>query len=422
MTNTEKARQLFLEGVASMEQKDYTAAEAAFQAALTLAPQRVSVITNLAAAQIKLDKFEEAKKYALQSIELDPANAEGFLNLGQCLAKDGKHDKALDNFTRALEIDPRFLMARTCKSYALRDLGRIDEALACGEKIILGNYFSFFGKHVNLDAPRTFTEKLFCRMIHNHRNPNPLYTQCADKYLARDFVERKIGAGYLSKLLWSGVTPENIPFADLPEFSVLKSNGGSARNLILRHPIDPDSAIALANRWAQDNYYWRGREYQYYEISERLLIEEFLVDGEQDGPLNYSFYCFHGRPEVIQVDNRSRSINTFYDIKWNKLTLSTREKFNNFDATRPSNFGEMIYVSSALSSDFDFVRVDLYNCFGRIVFGEMTFTPAAGLIRFKPEKWDAHLGSKWNYVSNQDLLTPPASPDTPAIRRLSAAQ
>jgi hypothetical protein len=43
----------------------------------------------------------------------------------------------------------------------------------------------------------------------------------------------------------------------------------------------------------------------------------------------------------------------------------------------------------------DFVRVDLYNVNGRIVFGELTNYPAAGLDPFYPAEFDAVFGSKW---------------------------
>ena len=57
----------------------------------------------------------------------------------------------------------------------------------------------------------------------------------------------------------------------------------------------------------------------------------------------------------------------------------------------------MLALASKLSADFDFVRVDLYNCHGEIHFGELTFTPVAGRFCFKPDDWDITLGRKWNF-------------------------
>ena len=128
-----------------------------------------------------------------------------------------------------------------------------------------------------------------------------------------------------------------------------------------------------------------------------LMIEELLRDGYPDGPLDYRFYCFDGKPKLVQVDDHPHSINTFYDLGWKKVDLAYRPTFRPFEIERPSNFGEMCDVAAALSEGFSFVRVDLYNCAGRVVFGELTFTPASGVLRFKPQNWDMALGAMWNY-------------------------
>jgi hypothetical protein len=45
----------------------------------------------------------------------------------------------------------------------------------------------------------------------------------------------------------------------------------------------------------------------------------------------------------------------------------------------------MLEISRALSSDFRFVRVDLYEIDGEIHFGELTFSPAAGVFPYLSE-------------------------------------
>ena len=50
-------------------------------------------------------------------------------------------------------------------------------------------------------------------------------------------------------------------------------------------------------------------------------------------------------------------------------------------------------MARALSTGFPFVRVDLYSILERVVFGEMTWYPEGGLMRFTPEIHDLTLGS-----------------------------
>jgi hypothetical protein len=55
----------------------------------------------------------------------------------------------------------------------------------------------------------------------------------------------------------------------------------------------------------------------------------------------------------------------------------------------------MVEIATRLSDGFDFVRVDLYHTNERVIFGEMTFMPVAGMVHFEPVCWDRMLGEKW---------------------------
>ena len=50
-----------------------------------------------------------------------------------------------------------------------------------------------------------------------------------------------------------------------------------------------------------------------------------------------------------------------------------------------------------MADGFRFVRVDLYDLPQRPLFGEMTFSPEAGLCRFEPAGFDLELGESWSY-------------------------
>ena len=91
--------------------------------------------------------------------------------------------------------------------------------------------------------------------------------------------------------------------------------------MVLKRPFDPDKVKSVVKGWNATEYYWRYREHQYLDLPDRLLIEELLDDGHSGGPLDYRFYCFHGHPEIVQVDNYSNGINSFYDTRWNRLNL-----------------------------------------------------------------------------------------------------
>ena len=75
-----------------------------------------------------------------------------------------------------------------------------------------------------------------------------------------------------------------------------------------------------------------------------------------------------------------------YNIDKSEYVLSKR------DLHSLEKFNKMIDIAEQLASDFQFVRVDLYNVNGKIYFGEITFFPFSGFGEFRPKDWNRKLG------------------------------
>ena len=264
-----------------------------------------------------------------------------------------------------------------------------------GERILLQRFERVHGRRPNREHPETFTDKLFCRLVSLNHQPDPRYTQVSDKYEARAYVASRVGEQHLVTLHWHGTDPRAIPFDRLPVEYVIKTNHACGQVIVVRGAVDRAEVTNQLGVWLSRDFYWAAREGQYYRIKPRIMIEEYLRNADGSGPLDYRIWCFGGKPEVIQVDNRAHDINSFFDVRWNQLDLYYRERAARPPIPRPVNLERMLEVASRLSASFDFVRVDLYNIDGRICFGEMTLTPAAGGVRLRPEGWDRKLGEKW---------------------------
>jgi hypothetical protein len=278
----------------------------------------------------------------------------------------------------------------------LRDVGRKVLRRTTAERTIRATYRRHYGKSLDVNNPQTFSEKLTCRMIALERSSDLTLTPLADKYRVRDYVRKRIGPEHLVRLLWQGTDPEQIPFDSLPAPYVIKTNHGSGGHIFVRDRVDRLQIIPRLRAALHENYYWRAREFQYLHIKPRVLIEEIVDDGVAAGPLDYRCWCFHGEVRLIQVDNHDHSVLSFYDKQWRQLDLRHRlAGANTHGVPEPGNLAELIEVAHALARGFDFVRVDLYNAHGRIYFGEMTFTPRAGLYTFQPESWDSTIGAWW---------------------------
>ena len=266
-----------------------------------------------------------------------------------------------------------------------------------GEAFLLRRYARIHGKPLNLTNPRTFTEKLFWRMITwNRGDMPPRFRQLADKYAVRAHVAKTVGEKYLTKLLWHGNDPRAIPFDRLPSEYVIKPNHAAGQVIIVRGVADRGAILRQVSGWLASDYYWQAREYQYFRINSKILIEECLDNEDGSPPFDYKFYCFNGRPDLILVRNHTHDIYPFFDTTWNLLDLSTQKNAVRPWIPKPANLDQMLALAAKLSVGFGYVRVDLYNVSGRIYFGELTFTSAAGIIKYTPEFWDLKLGEKWD--------------------------
>ena len=130
--------------------------------------------------------------------------------------------------------------------------------------------------------------------------------------------------------------------------------------------------------------FWRYyAELQYRSIPKRIICEKYLGDREHL-PTDFKVYCFHGCPQYILVCD-SREIGWphfyFFDRDWRfcPITRDGLEVSPGFLLKKPPHLSDMLSCAASLSAPFPFVRVDFYDTEDRLIFGEMTFTPAGGL-------------------------------------------
>jgi hypothetical protein len=61
---------------------------------------------------------------------------------------------------------------------------------------------------------------------------------------------------------------------------------------------------------------------------------------------------------------------------------------------KPAGLEEMLAIARTLAKELDYVRVDLFNCRGKVYFGELTLHHGGGWERFDPPDYDLFFGDK----------------------------
>ena len=255
-------------------------------------------------------------------------------------------------------------------------------------------------------------------MLRDHR---PLVVTFADKCAVRGYVAAVVGEKYLPRAHAILDDPAELGGVDLPEAYVVKPTHGSGAALVVspsapadaRLPDEPGSWVyrhvrpefvaprdleRLAGGWL-DQLYGQGpnREWVYGRVPRRVIVEELLATADGAIPDDYKFFVFHGRCRFIQVDSGRFGHRTqdFFHPDWQHLPMSGGPPWADPRPAAPARLAEMVDIAERLGVDTDFVRVDLYDVDGRIVFGELTSFPAGGDSPFDPESFDSEFGRWW---------------------------
>ena len=257
------------------------------------------------------------------------------------------------------------------------------------------------GRLPNLRHPKNFSELMMSINLKAMKDPlaRSLRIRCADKYAVRGYVKEKGLEHILNECYGVYDSFDEINFDALPNQFVLKLTSCCGMNFICRDKstLDVDQLRETVAKWfaACEDFGLKTAEWHYVEIKPRLIVEKYLsMLGESLSLIDYKWHCFNGQVYHIQTiserDVKKGSCafnNDTYDTLWQRTECIKPEyHVNRRMLPKPVCFDEMKHVAETLSKDFEYVRVDLYEIDGKVLFGELTFTPA-GCYEFdyKPE-------------------------------------
>ena len=253
------------------------------------------------------------------------------------------------------------------------------------------------GKKLNLDNPKTFSEKLQWLKLYDRL---PEYTVMVDKVKAKEYVASILGEEYLIPTLGVWENPDDIDFDKLPDRFVLKCNHNSGTGMYIckdKSKMEVEKVKAELRKGLRENYYLKNREWPYKDVPRRILAEQFIdpKPGTIDLP-DYKFFCFNGVPKFCQVisGRNTRMSIDFFDKNWVHQSFHEPQfyPFAEIEPQRPDNLETMWELATQLAEGKPFSRIDFYDTGDKVFFGEITFFPTSGLGGFDPKEWDYKFG------------------------------
>lgn len=254
------------------------------------------------------------------------------------------------------------------------------------------------GRYPNLVRPVTFNEKILRRSL----KPDSRYIGLTDKLSVREYVASKIGEEHLIPLVAAPDEFTREVFDSLPDAFVMKANHGSSFVEVVKKKSETsfENLQLLASKWLSTAFYSVARERHYRKIKPRIFFEQLLLDDSGRIPADFKLHCFGGRPGrpiiyILVISDRfgNATHGDVYDVEWNHLDIAIGYyKRSAQPAPRPPHLQTVLDTAVKLCEDFDYVRVDLYAPDNLVYFGELTFTPGAGVLPFTPDKTDYEWG------------------------------
>lgn len=252
------------------------------------------------------------------------------------------------------------------------------------------------GQKLNLDNPVLFNEKLqWLKLNYRHKH----LIQLVDKVGVRDFIRERIGEEYLIPIHGVFDSVDQIKLDDLPDRFALKANHGCGWNLLCtdKNKLDWPRSQKMMKSWLRSVYGEDKMEWPYKYVEPKIICEQLLLDEAGRIPMDFKFFCFHGKPELIMVDldRFTKHTRNIYDTDWNMLKLQfSIYPQSPYILDRPPTLEKMLQAVADLSRDLPFARVDFYSFSQKVYFGEITLFPAGGYQSFNPPEYNRILGDK----------------------------
>lgn len=281
---------------------------------------------------------------------------------------------------------------------------------------LIRSFFAMLDYWPEVAQPKTFAEKILWRKLFER---NPVFAILSDKLAARPWMAARAPELRVARTLWAGDRAADIPNAVLAGGVMLKTNHGSASNIILKQaPADRREIETRMESWRALRLETLHGEWGYGLVPGKIFAEELLPNDDAEPLLDFNFFCCEG--EVL-----------FYVLTLGEKTPEEAVAFYRADGSRdfeaddlpdypkrflprdyclPAKAKEALNAAARISRGLDFLRIDIMLAGGQLYAAETTLYPCAGygiytrlaLVQGAMEAWD--LRKSWFLTTPQSGL------------------
>jgi hypothetical protein len=239
--------------------------------------------------------------------------------------------------------------------------------------------------NVNLEHPQNIVDRINWYKIYDK---DPRKVKWSDKiYAMRNLKDMGLSDIIIPPVFYTYDYLARETYLSLPEGKyIIKCNHGSGWNIRFERKKLKDAIYIFdkIKEWISLNYaYVTGYEWQYEQITPGIIIQQDY------GQLkDWMFWCENGEIKYVQTARKlGKNLEEFFTF-----TDADGNKPDAYIGVEPMRFymlesekvilEKMKPIAKTLASDFKFVRVDLFYINGQVKFGELTFSPCSGRLKF----------------------------------------
>lgn len=246
-------------------------------------------------------------------------------------------------------------------------------------------YFRVYKKWPNFKKPQTFNEKVLRRIAHDK---NPIFSELADKYAVREFIQESIGPDVLIPLVFDTKNPQDLLKIEDWSGKVMKPNHAAGLIKIFDKNISTEEKkkhIKDMHKWLEVDYSKQSDEWHYSLIEPRILVEKKITP-HNEIPRDYKFHCFRQKDGSINyvlqlVDGRfGKESRAYYLNSLDNCAYHHGGGNHHLSDVETANINKIFdFNNKIMGENFTYLRIDWYLIEGAIYFGEITCTPGAGV-------------------------------------------